>query len=73
MAPYFIVKGSVAVDGISLTVADLRDGSFDVQIIPHTWTQTTLSTARVGDIVNLECDLIGKYVVRLAALRQDPS
>jgi riboflavin synthase len=69
LAPYFIPKGSVAVDGISLTVADLRPGSFDVQIIPHTWTHTTLSTAKVGDLVNLECDLIGKYVVRLAGLR----
>lgn len=73
LAPYFIPKGSVAVDGISLTVADLRADGFDVQIIPHTWIHTTLSTARVGDTVNLECDLIGKYVVRLAALRQDPA
>ena len=69
LAPYFIPKGSVAVDGISLTVAELRSGSFDVQIIPHTWTHTTLSRAKVGDLVNLECDLIGKYVARLAALR----
>jgi riboflavin synthase len=73
LAPYFIPKGSVAVDGISLTVAELRPGGFDVQIIPHTWTHTTLSSARVGDTVNLECDLIGKYVVRLTALRQDPA
>jgi riboflavin synthase len=73
LAPYFVQKGSVAVDGISLTIADLRPGSFDVQIVPHTWTHTTLSTSKVGDPVNLECDLIGKYVVRLAALRQDPS
>ena len=73
LAAYFIPKGSVAVDGISLTVADLRPAGFDVQIIPHTWAHTTLSTAQVGDTVNLECDLIGKYVVRLAALRQDPA
>jgi riboflavin synthase len=73
LAPYFIPKGSVAVDGISLTVAELRPDSFDVQIIPHTWAHTTLSTSRVGDPVNLECDLIGKYVVRLAALRLDPA
>jgi riboflavin synthase len=73
LAPYFIPKGSVAVDGISLTIAELRPRRFDVQIIPHTWTHTTLSTARVGDTVNLECDLIGKYVVRLAALTQDPA
>lgn len=71
LAPYFIEKGSVAVDGISLTVAGLRPGSFGVQVIPHTWAVTTLSAARVGDVVNLECDLIGKYVIRLAQLRQD--
>jgi riboflavin synthase len=70
---YFVLKGSVAVDGISLTVADLRAESFDVQIIPHTWAATTLSAATVGDTVNLECDLIGKYVMRLAELRQEPS
>ena len=73
LAAYLILKGSVAVDGISLTVAALADGRFDVQIIPHTWTHTTLSTTPVGAIVNLEADLIGKYVVRLAALRQEPS
>jgi len=54
----------VAVDGISLTVADLRDTSFDVQIIPFTWDHTALCRARVGTVVNLECDIIGKYVVR---------
>jgi riboflavin synthase len=73
LAPLFISKGSVAVDGISLTIAALGDASFDVQIVPHTWTHTTLSTAGVGDTVNLECDLIGKYALRLAALRQAPS
>jgi len=71
LARFFVPKGSVAVDGISLTVAELRADSFDVQIIPHTWELTTLSAARVGDTVNLECDLIGKYVVRLAELRQE--
>jgi len=68
LAPYFIPKGSVAVDGISLTVAELRDGEFDVQIIPHTWDQTNLQAARAGDLVNLECDMLGKYVVRVAEL-----
>ncbi|HEY8549440.1 MAG TPA: riboflavin synthase [Vicinamibacterales bacterium] len=68
LAPYFVPKGSVAVDGISLTIAALRADSFDVQIIPHTWTHTSLSAARPGDRVNLECDLVGKYVVRLAEL-----
>ncbi len=70
LAPWMILKGSIAVDGISLTIAALDDEWFDVQIIPHTWTQTTLAAARVGDALNLECDLVGKYVVRLATLER---
>lgn len=61
---FFIRKGSVTVEGVSLTVAGLGDGKFDVQVIPYTWQHTTLSTLRFGDKVNLECDMIGKYVVR---------
>jgi riboflavin synthase len=68
MAPYFIPKGSVAVDGISLTVANLRDGEFDVQIIPFTMDHTNLHASRPGDGVNLEVDVIGKYVLRVAQL-----
>ena len=68
LAPFFIPKGSVAVDGISLTVAALRPTEFDVQIIPHTMTHTNLQGARVGDRVNIECDMLGKYVVRVAEL-----
>jgi riboflavin synthase len=68
LAPLFIPKGSIAVDGISLTVASLGDGVFDVQILPHTWHQTNLHASRVGDRVNLECDMLGKYVVRVAEL-----
>ncbi|MEW5981567.1 MAG: riboflavin synthase [Acidobacteriota bacterium] len=67
-AVYFIPKGSVAVDGISLTVAHLAERHFDVQIIPYTWEQTNLRASRVGDPVNLEVDVIGKYVVRVAEL-----
>jgi riboflavin synthase len=73
LSKYFVAKGSVAVDGISLTVADLASDTFDVQIVPHTWAMTTLSAAKVGDTVNLECDLIGKYVARLAELRLESS
>ena len=68
LASYFIEKGSVAVDGISLTVAALGETTFDVQIIPHTWTATTLRHAQPGDLVNLECDMVGKYVLRGLAL-----
>ena len=64
MAPYLVRKGSIAVDGISLTVAGLRETGFDVQIVPFTWDHTNLGRARVGTVVNLECDIIGKYVVR---------
>jgi riboflavin synthase len=70
LAQYLVWKGSIAVDGISLTIAALDDEWFDVQVIPHTWANTTLSAARVGDALNLECDLVGKYVVRLAMLER---
>lgn len=62
---YIIEKGSIAIDGISLTVASVNKDSFRVSIIPHTASLTTLSSFRVGDSVNLENDCIGKYVERL--------
>jgi riboflavin synthase len=68
LSPYFIPKGSVAVDGISLTVATLREAEFDVQIIPFTWAHTNFQASRPGDGVNIEVDVIGKYVVRVAQL-----
>ena len=68
LGPYFVPKGSVALDGISLTIATLADDSFDVQIIPHTWTHTNLRAARPAARVNLECDILGKYVARSVAL-----
>jgi len=64
LAPLFIRKGSVAVDGVSLTVADLREGEFEVQIVPFTLGATTFGRLQAGDRVNLECDMIGKYVAR---------
>ena len=69
LARYAVEKGSIAVDGISLTIAALREGSFDVAVIPHTFAQTTLGDRRAGDSVNLEVDLLGKYVERLLAAR----
>jgi riboflavin synthase len=68
LAPYIVRKGSIAVDGISLTVAGVDDRHFDVQIIPYTWEHTNLHLATPGDLVNLECDILGKYVVRVAEL-----
>jgi riboflavin synthase len=66
LAPFIVRKGSIAVNGISLTVAGVDDRLFDVQIIPYTWDHTTLQRAKTGDLVNIECDIIGKYVVRAA-------
>jgi len=62
---YVVKKGSIAIDGISLTVVDLDRTSFSVAIIPHTLTATTIGQKRVGDRVNLEVDIIGKYVEKL--------
>jgi riboflavin synthase len=61
---YIVRKGSIAVDGVSLTVAGVDAQRFDVQIIPFTWSHTTLSGLRSGDAVNLECDVLAKYVAR---------
>lgn len=66
---YLVEKGSVAVDGISLTVAGLRPRAFTVALIPYTLEVTSLRDARVGDPVNLEVDVIAKYVERLLAAR----
>ena len=62
---YVIPKGSIAVDGISLTVAKVVRGGFQLCIIPHTIAVTNLSERNVGDVVNLEADMIGKYVAKL--------
>ncbi len=59
---YLVYKGSVAVEGISLTVARLEDNCFDIAVIPKTWEMTNLSTLAAGDAVNLEADVIAKYV-----------
>lgn len=65
-------KGSIAVDGISLTIASLDGDRFDVQIIPHTWERTNLHAAAIGATVNLECDILGKYVARALAVGMPP-
>jgi len=67
IARYLVFKGSVAVEGISLTIANLADDYFEVAIIPKTWEVTNLSRLKPGDGVNLEVDVIGKYVERLLA------
>jgi riboflavin synthase len=69
IARYLVFKGSVAVEGISLTIANLADDYFEIAIIPKTWEVTNLSHLKPGDGVNLEVDVIGKYVERLLAFR----
>lgn len=62
---YVVEKGSIAIDGISLTVAKVQEDSFSVSIIPHTISQTILGERKTGDLVNLETDIIGKYVEKM--------
>ncbi len=62
---YIVEKGSIAIDGISLTVAAVTNTDFSVSIIPHTGAETTLLQKNAGDIVNLECDIVAKYVEKL--------
>ena len=69
---YIVEKGSIAIDGISLTVAKVTDNSFSVSIIPHTASVTILGTKKIGDIVNLENDIVGKYVEKLMKPADSP-
>ena len=68
LAALFVTKGSVALDGISLTVAELGRDRFSVQIVPYTMDHTNVSRMRVHDPVNVECDMVGKYVARAVEL-----
>ncbi|MCZ9837890.1 riboflavin synthase [Brachyspira hyodysenteriae] len=68
---YVVEKGSVAVDGISLTVASLTDNTFSIAVIPHTLKETVLYYKKEGDKVNVENDVIGKYVERLLTFKED--
>jgi len=68
LAPLLVPKGSIAVDGISLTVAGLAGDRFDIMVVPFTMQHTNLGRIAVRDRVNLECDMVGKYVVRAAEL-----
>jgi riboflavin synthase len=69
IAPYLVHKGSISVEGISLTVARLDASSFEIAVIPKTWVSTNLSTLKPGDAVNLEADIIAKYIERIMSLR----
>jgi len=73
LAKFLVEKGSVAVNGVSLTIAGLEPESFEVAVIPHTLNSTTLKNLREGDEVNIEVDILGKYVVRALEMREDDS
>ena len=73
LVPYLVEKGSVAVDGVSLTVSGMRGDEFQVAVIPHTAKNTTLGKKRAGDHVNIEVDIIGKYVKRFLEKGVDSS
>lgn len=62
---YIIHVGAIAIDGISLTIADSKDQSFVVSVIPHTWQETVLQERKPGDLVNIEFDVLGKYVSKI--------
>jgi riboflavin synthase len=68
IARYLVFKGSIAVEGISLTIAALADNLFEIAVIPKTWAMTNLSSLSPGDAVNLEADIIAKYVERILAV-----
>ncbi|MDZ7339619.1 MAG: riboflavin synthase, partial [candidate division KSB1 bacterium] len=65
LRPFVVPKGSIAVDGVSLTVARLEGASLEIWLVPHTLKRTTLGEKRPGDLVNLEVDILGKYVAHM--------
>ena len=70
---YMVPKGSIAVNGISLTLAGLQEDRFSIHIIPTTWNMTNLSDCKAGDVVNLECDMLGKYVLSMLQRMELPA
>ena len=64
LSPFIMEKGSIALDGISLTVFNCKENRFNVSIIPFTWEHTNLNSRKIGDLINIECDMIGKYVYK---------
>lgn len=73
VARYLVYKGSISVEGISLTIAALTDAYFEIAVIPKTWELTNLSTLKTGDEVNLEADVIAKYVERILKFEKNSS
>jgi riboflavin synthase len=73
LARYIAMKGSIALDGISLTVAGWHDGIVETAIIPFTYEHTNLSSLKIGDPVNVECDILAKYVERMMEAQSEPA
>ena len=73
LSPFIMEKGSIAIDGISLTVFDCKDNRFTVSIIPFTMSHTNLSSRKIGDLINIECDMIGKYVFKACETLLNPN
>lgn len=68
--PLVVYKGSITINGVALTISSVEDDRFQVALIPHTLQHTTLAAARVGDLVNLEFDMLGKYVVNILKAKE---
>ena len=73
LSPFIMEKGSIAIDGISLTVFDCKNNQFTVSIIPYTLSHTNLSSRKIGDLINIECDMIGKYVFKACETLLNPN
>ena len=71
LAPFVAAKGSITLDGISLTVNRVKGTMFEIMVVPHTWANTTLADADVGFAVNVEVDMLARYVARMAQFQQD--
>lgn len=69
-SPYFIPEGSIALDGISLTIAKLEDTQLCVSLIPHTWNHTNLKNKKIGDSINIEVDMMAKYIEKMLSYSQ---
>ena len=70
---YVVYKGSIAINGVSLTVADIRDNIFTIAVIPHTYQNTTLNILKAGDFVNIETDILGRYVEKFLSVNNNGS
>jgi len=71
LAPFVAAKGSITIDGISLTVNRVKGRIFEIMVVPHTWSHTTLADCAEGSIVNIEVDMLARYVARMAQFQQD--